>query len=1430
MSCVSDRPFCINYKKIYWEWRRSGGEQKWRYDGRCGELYPLPDGTPSECDPDGENPCCSDRWDGRCGNTEGYCSCYTCIDYKFVKQWEESGGARKWRDDGRCGTKYPLPDGSPSQCDPDGENPCCRNEYERCGNTYRYCFCENCTDYKLLNEWEKSGGVQKLRYDGRCGEDYPLPDGTPSECDPDGENYCCSAVGRCGNTVDHCTCFWCLDYKFLREWKESGGKKRWRRDGKCGYYWRLPDKTISECDPDGDAPCCSDWYNGECGSTSTHCSCRKCIDSRRVLEEYNVSGGKQRWRYDGGCGSWFPLLDGTPAECDPDGSKPCCSEAKGYGRCGSSSRSYCLCSDCVDFRLARVVREAGTSCVVTKLYTGYLKNVCFDEDKREQYFKCTHSDVSYKMEVGNDEYLNQDFEGRFRGVSVVCQDEQHFYQACGLGTQITNTDVLCGGYICEQAEENIYKYIECLGEECKVEKRDCIESSYEAVAALCDDKCDSVACKDESSCNGYQYGITCSRAYIQNYYVSVDDICDLSKHCEDGSDEEGCEVTEYTLNTCTRYAMSWKIAPILNYTRCSVIDGINRPYCKNYMDQTECSDKARVGGYCKVDGEMLSVSKYVVCLRKPADIKLCDDGMETNCLFPSSSTCEVHKHKICDELKDCPDGADETHDMCGVMTDFTCIRRFGPANPASPMPVTWLLDGEEDCMDGEDEIVTLWENYFCDGEAKQIKVPDKSCDNVYRCPDAEETFASFDQLCDGVESCGDGGENDVCKTARDFPTIDKEAPYRGEVRTVCNASNDEITREIREFTRPWGEVFGEPKIELFVPNFKVNCSQMFGEHYLFLSCMDLCKEEDARCPLDGKNRRLEYDSCPGQFLDRTYTLGGNSFLTFLDKTDSGRYHQDFFRCNNSRCVEYKQVCDLVDDCGDMSDELNCVNNMVCENTRNTTKKQFISLQQKCDGIYDCFDLSDECNETCMKYILGGWALKAFCWVMGFLALLFNLFTVVRGISSIKNCATEGAMTSKVLMSLIGSGDFMIGLYLVILSVYDSVVYGRDYCKNQAEWLTGTACLSLGVISTVGSQLSLFSMTVMSCIRIYGIQSMKIPGPIDKKAVMRVASLASAIIAASLAVAVIPLVPALENYFVQGMYYDPAYKVFIGFPNKDRHTEVLKTYYEETKRDGKTYIQQGDTGYPISDLSWEDIATLVDGMFTHDFGLQLTRSPVHFYGNDGVCLFKYFVRTDDARRSRNSEGTEAEMMSDPVVWSMLAINLFCFFIISVCYIAIIVKARQSLKNAGQHGNPTRLKAVAAVQSKVLIIIATDFLCWVPFIIISGLHSLKYINASTWYATFAMIVLPLNSVINPLIYDGALKNLIRKRWGEATGSVEQGASTAMSTISRPFRRENGGNSNKANTRVIWKHRIEPAIEDEEDTGNIRIEQKKKTNDDK
>ena len=1440
---------CTNYTLLYNSWRESGGTQMWRYDGKCGEYYPLPNGKAAQCDPDGVNPCCSNRWDEECGNTTKHCSCSSCTDYKFAKWWRESGGTQMWRNDGKCGSYYPLPNGTAAQCDPNGENPCCSNRWDgECGNTTKQCSCWGCTDYKFSKWWRKSGGTQMWRNDGKCGSYYPLPNGTAAQCDPDGENPCCSNRwdGECGNTTKHCSCRYCTDYKFAKWWRESGGTQMWRNDGKCGRGYRLPNGTAAQCDPDGKNPCCSDFRSGECGSTAQQCYCMHCTNYTRIYKEWRESRGTQMWRYDGLCGSYYPLPDGTAAQCnpdgenpccidvydgelecgntsehcsclgctyykfakwwresggtqmwrndgkcgsyyplpngtaaqcDPDGKNPCCSSTSEYGECGNTAE-HCFCNDCVNYNLEKYFQKLNNNCTFVRLPSGFLKFGCYNETTKRMKFQCANSDVFYEFEYSD-----------IISVSDVCKNDPYVYQACGFSNDITGTEVLCGGYFCQNSDTGSRNngFIKCQGDNCIEENRDC--SSKKDESLLCNDKCEEDFCKDESDCNGYKYGVECEWKY--GNYLPPDEVCfyppESSKSlCYDALDKLHCGDL-YNTTTCTHYLRhdynyyEDLAVPILNYTRCSVFElsiWYTYPYCLDYLDQTNCSDKERVGGYCEVNGFLVSVSKYVLCYEYDPitnlPVKICDDDMQNNCLYPSTSECQVHKHLMCDGVKDCPDGTDEFHDMCETMTDksgFTCKRRFNPKKPDMDIPLSWIGDNETDCMHCEDEDLNQWQ--LCPGEFRQVLMAGEECKDAYKCPDNnEESFVPFYQLCDGVESCGDGGESEVCRIARDFPYINKDVSYESN-STVQNVCIDSSDCEQREFKKNSEIIFGVTlNTQFLMPASKTSCNDLFGEHYLFLSCMDLCLEPEATCPLDKVNSKLEYNSCPGQFLNRTYTIVDNAYLTFVMDSDNGGYHQEFYQCKNSRCVEYKQVCDLVDDCGDMSDEINCTNHMICEDTRNSSKHQFIALSQKCDGIYDCFDLSDECNDGCGKEILGNWFIKTTCWFTGLLALFFNFFSAANGFISLRNCETENMLTSKALMSLIGSGDFLIGLYLVVLSVFDSFIHGKDFCRHQAEWLTGTACLTLGVISTLGSQISLFTMTVLSVIRMYGLtcKAMRVPGPVTKKSILRVASVVMITITAALAIAITPLVPSLEDYFVQGVYYDPDYKIFVGFPNKERHVKVLQAYYDQNKTGNATNFS--------TKMSWKEIGEKVDGMFTQDQG-HLSRKPVHFYGNDGVCLFKYFVRTDDARKSRQSLDIQADI-KDPVVWTMLAVNLFCFIVITCCYIVITWKTKQSSQRSGQHDNEERQKNERAIQNKIMIIIATDFLCWVPFIAISALHNLAYIDASKWYATFAMTVLPLNSVINPLVYDKALADFVARNFDRVKDFAKLFASSAVSKI--------------------------------------------------
>ena len=1101
----------------------------------------------------------------------------------------------------------------------------------------------------------------------------------------------------------------------------------------------------------------------------------------------------QLWREDGRCGPDFPLADGRPAECDPDG-RYCCDQTSS---CQLPPFKFmimlCECKDCVNYKVVQMIRESGKSCSPVNS-NGFLKIACYDESSRLLTFKCPSSgsgglDMSYRSLIEEQEshfiftwtsFLTYD---PLNYVSDICSNDPHGYQACkstSLGS-FTNGKVFCGGFYCYD-ETGRARLTEC--------DQDCeLTYQYPQTTILCPENASPIIYEAETvpdrdridPLNGFKYepkcdGMTGHRPILSpesEDLFRISKVCDGVKYCPNNADEENCLVSEETEHKCTQYFKKYfedeeVIVPILNYTRCSQFNltmvktrevshyhKLPYPYCLNYLEQTNCSDPARVGGYCWIGEHWASVSKYMVCFHydKLTDlpVSLCQDDIQNECL--SSSVCEIHKHRMCDGVVDCPDKMDELHDMCQFMSrGMKCERRFNVGRQIE-IPIAWILDRKEDCMGGEDEIENeQWR--ICGSEeekTKRVQIEQAmkkgsldQCQNVFMCPGGNDVFVKFAQLCDGIESCGVNGENEVCRISKDSPEIEKSVSRHSNFLDICLGYS---SCEMRTFFGPWGDVFGQDATKVYAPTNKVDCTDLFGEFYLYLSCLDLCL--NTTCPLN--NRTLLYDSCPGQFYDRVYALANNSFLTFVTKEEEGNYRQDYFKCNDNKCINYDQVCDLVNDCEDMSDETGCTNNMVCENTVNTPQQQFVSISQRCDGIYDCSDLSDECNEFCGKRILENWGIKTLCWIVGVLALAFNSITLHHWFKTIRFCESKPMMFTKVLAGLFGLGDFTVGLYLITLSIYDSFVYGDSFCKHQAEWLTGRACAVLGVISTIGSQVSIFAMTALSFVRMVGTarDGLIVPESVDKKSVVKVAGLIAVIILASMSLALVPFIPILEDYFVQGMYYEPEenYRLFLGFPNKVRHLRILRSYFNTTNL--------------TAELSWGEIGEKVDNMFSKQYGTA-TRRPVHFYGNDGVCLFRYFIRSDDARRSRNTLDNEIQITDargDAMLWLILVLNLFCFVVISCCYCVINVKNLISARRSGQINNPERLREQKSMQNKIALIILTDFLCWVPFIILCIIHNLGYADTTKWYVNFAMAVLPLNSFINPLIYDKSVKNFLK-----------------------------------------------------------------------
>merc|ERR1739844_798563 len=255
---------------------------------------------------------------------------------------------QRFREDGKCGGNSLAPDGNPADCDHIEPFPTCCQINGHCGWDCDHVSGQSDTlpaaPVRQTTSRPQFTSNGRYRPDGRCGLANPLDDGTPAECDPNSEYWCCSEHGFCGGTHEHCDCVGCIDFRSKTPIEKAFINGKVRADRRCGGgEFSLPSGEPSECDPNSVNPCCSKW--GFCGPDSDHCSCPECVDYRPL--DQRTSDFIGRVRKDRRCGNEFPLADGSPSECDPEAANFCCSK---WGFCGPDS-DHCDCPECVNYRL-----------------------------------------------------------------------------------------------------------------------------------------------------------------------------------------------------------------------------------------------------------------------------------------------------------------------------------------------------------------------------------------------------------------------------------------------------------------------------------------------------------------------------------------------------------------------------------------------------------------------------------------------------------------------------------------------------------------------------------------------------------------------------------------------------------------------------------------------------------------------------------------------------------------------------------------------------------------------------------------------------------------------------------------------------------------------------------------------------------------------
>ena len=178
----------------------------------------------------------------------------------------------------------------------------------------------------------------------------------------------------------------------------------------------------------------------------------------------------------------------------------------------------------------------------------------------------------------------------------------------------------------------------------------------------------------------------------------------------------------------------------------------------------------------------------------------------------------------------------------------------------------------------------------------------------------------------------------------------------------------------------------------------------------------------------------------------------------------------------------------------------------------------------------------------------------------------------------------------------------------------------------------------------------------------------------------------------------------------------------------------------------------------------------------------------FYDNSHVCIglplaltkvysTKEFNTVIHSSRFEGLSGvkntfiTKFEGFSNGLYYSVavfLGLNLLCYLAILACYISIIRAVKKSSKRSGRSREMTEQMSLTA---KVTVIVATDFFCWFPVIILGILVQTRIVTLpASIYAWIVTFVLPINSAINPFLYTipVIISNLREKR---AAKSISQ-----------------------------------------------------------
>ncbi|XP_063683059.1 uncharacterized protein LOC134817742 isoform X2 [Bolinopsis microptera] len=922
--------------------------------------------------------------------------------------------------------------------------------------------------------------------------------------------------------------------------------------------------------------------------------------------------------------------------------------------------------------------------------------------------------------------------------------------------------------------------------------------------------CADGAANSVKRCKDTGKGIVCSKVETGPFDVPEDifvpnaELCDGNFQCQGKEDEEDCSSGYYctSMRSNEKIFIPWrKVCPGAVNT-----NTIKDALCKDQSDKLHCeSDFFDVLTF--KDGtkgnEEVNYADYL-------NVELIFG--ETADKVDKDSLLRVVKHRAfaCQEYYynlNGPKGdiiKETIEELCIDEDDFKCPRPYETKFPNNgtlnqKIMKNWMCQYSDYCkFEGtkKPQIELCRNSSYCytddmrcnnkndctefkidNDDNKYIEIADKTdeigCSNKgLKCGPGKSVIEDA-YVCDGFYDCETEVDEKIC-----------DGNYKKTEDAVDESCDVNRTEEYHLYSKYTLNI-SDPRESYSLTQIKVkvvkscDCSQLTGTRYMAAVCNTQPNGTDQPCSdssvynntlcypelmaqwyTQDYNTKVEEDvSCKTQTKTLTSITGEGGVVTYRTFV---RYHNDSSEfidksvfCKNNKTRKEKKcgiplttMCDLVNDCGDWSDESStyCRNNFECKIGQTGNVTRVIANSKKCNGASDCDRSQDECLDECNEdgitntvSLLGGVGLLVVVWIMGVVSLIFNFYLIIAMTKSAFDVLEKvpHRFIYRILVTTIAIGDVMVSVYLVMLASVDSF-RDRKYCEMKEQWLTGSACMAMGVLSTFGNHVSLFAMVTLSMFRLKTVVNYLWPRSVNKAKAIRITIvLVLGILIVAALISTIPLVDSLKDSFVDRYYFPKRGNVFER--GEKRHIYHTLNTYNDVGQFNDSGIKQ-----LTEDSSWDALLNGTDVLFNGSV-IITGKKPYSFYSAYGVCLFNYL----------NSTGNN----SFPYVISIIALNLVCFLTIIASYLWIWKVGTTSKSTERQ------------LQKKLSIAVFLNILCRLPLFMICLAHSIEQFDVSVsekctgtclYYRYMSVFVIPINSVINPFINSEAgILDLLRAK---------------------------------------------------------------------